>query len=114
MEPSTSSLQLEEFTSHQGDATVFYKILMMDGSAFVWAGTEANRLDSLTAAFMGRGGSTPSPAASVLLGPMGDGQLTQMAERLRTRVDLNLFLSINVSEELAPHVEERLVERFTV
>ena len=104
-------LQLEEFSSQAGNSTIYYQLLRLTGSVYVWVGTDRGLMAGLVAAAKPRVGS---PVVSTLLGSSSanDQQTVEMTRRLQQRTDLFILLSLNLpSDDLLAHVEERLVEK---
>lgn len=109
-----SNLNLQEFSSQQGDSTIYYQLLNLSGSVYIWVGTQQGNLASLVAALGSRIGP---PAVSTLLGPSGaqSHQASQLAQRLQRRSQRQVLLSVNLpSDDLIPHVEQRLLEELCV
>ena len=107
-------MNLREFHSQEGGITLYYQLLTLAGSVYIWVGTEEAKLGSLVAAFTPRVGP---PATSSLLGPVSEGsqRTTLMAQRLQERIQKHVLLSVNVpSDDLMLGVEQRLVEELCV
>ncbi|KAK3870944.1 hypothetical protein Pcinc_023879 [Petrolisthes cinctipes] len=114
MEGGAQGLNLQEFTSQHGDLTLYYQLVSLTGSVYIWVGTDQGNFGSLIAAMESRVGP---PALSTLLGPAGDQthSTSQLAERLQRRTKKHLLLSVNVpSDDLLPQVEQRLIEELCV
>lgn len=113
-ELTPNTMNLREFHSQEGGTTLYYQMLTLAGSVYIWVGTEEAKLGSLVAAFTPRVGP---PATSSLLGPVTEGsqRTTLMAQRLQERIKKHILLSVNVpSEDLMLGVEQRLVEELCV
>ncbi|KAG0717746.1 Proteasome assembly chaperone 4 [Chionoecetes opilio] len=113
-EITPNTMNIREFQSQEGPITLYYQLLSLAGSVYVWVGTEDAKLGSLVAAFTSRVGP---PATSSLLGPVGEGsqRVSSMAQRLQERVRKQVLLSVNVpSDELMVGVEQRLLEELCV
>lgn len=109
-----NTMNLREFRSQEGIVTLYYQLLTLAGSVYIWVGTEEARLGSLVAAFSPRVGP---PATSSLLGPATEGsqRIALMAQRLQERIQKQVLLSVNVpNEDLMLGVEQRLVEELCV
>ncbi|KAK8726417.1 hypothetical protein OTU49_010255 [Cherax quadricarinatus] len=114
MDELVPGLSLREFISQHGDLTIYYQLLTLTGSVYAWVGTEQGSMGGLVAAMVSRVGP---PAVSTLLGPSGAGshQTSQLAERLQKRAQKHVLLSMNLpSDDLIPHVEQRLLEELCV
>lgn len=114
MDEVVPGLNLREFISQHGDCTIYYQLLTLRGSVYAWVGKQQGNLGGLVAALGSRVGP---PAVSTLLGPSGAGshQASQLAERLQKRVQKPVLLSMNLpSDDLIPHVEQRLLEELCV
>lgn len=114
MDELTPSLSLQEFTSQHGDLTIYYQLLTLTGSVYAWVGMQQGNMGGLVAAL---GSSRGPPAVSTLLGPSAAGshQASQLAERLQRRAQKHVLLSMNLpSDDLIPHVEQRLLEELCV
>lgn len=111
---NSSNPRLEEFSSRVDDVTLFYQVLRLEESVFVWVGTEEGRLRGLVGAFESRLQGAP-PAVSTLLGSTADGgQLNSLAERLKMRTGQNVLLSVNLPDEaMSLHVEEQLISHLS-
>lgn len=109
-----SNLSLQEFVSNNGDFTIYYQLLNLTGSVYIWVGTEQGNLAGLVAALGSRVGPL---AASTLLGPLGaqSHEASQLAQRLQRRCKQQILLSVNLpTDDLIPHVEKRLLEELCV
>lgn len=106
---NSSRLRIDEFSSSIGDITLYYHVLHLEESVYVWIGTESGQMSSLIGAFHSRVDGAP-PAISNILGPINDGQSCHLAERLQHRIGKNIFLSANLPDEaLSLHAEEQLI-----
>lgn len=113
-EVAPNTMNLREFCSQEGGITLYYQLLNLAGSVYIWVGMEEAKLGSLVAAFTPRVGP---PATSSLLGPATEGtqRVNLMAQRLQERIKKHVLLSVNVpSEDLMLGVEQRLVEELCV
>lgn len=114
MDEIAPGLGLQEFCSQQGDSTIYYHLLNLSGSVYVWVGTEQGYLEGMVAAL----GSRLGPSAVTTLLGSSDAQSLQashLAERLQRRTQRHILLSLNLpSDELIPHVEQRLLEELCV
>lgn len=105
-----TNMRIQEFSSDNGDCTIYYHLLHMSGSVYAWVGTEQANMGSLVAAMATRIGP---PALTTLLGPssVGSHAWAQAAQRLHKRTGHQVLLSVNLpSDELLQHVEQRLLE----
>jgi len=105
-----SNMHVQEFCSDIGERTIYYHLLKMSGSVYVWVGTDQANMGSLVAALATRVGP---PASATLLGPSSvcSHAWSQVAQRLHSRTGQQVLLSVNLpSDGLLEHVEQRLLE----
>lgn len=111
-----SQFQLEEFTSSTESSLLYYQILQMSGSVYIWVGTEAGEQGSVVAAIAPRlsSGLGGCPTAT-LVGGANQDMGAACASRLQSKLQYPVILSLNIPEDLLllSHIENTLVKRLT-
>lgn len=109
-----SQFCIEEFKSEWESTLLYYHVLKMNNSAYVWVGTEAGEQGALIAALSARPGVDTDgvPATSLLRGNCQE-MASSSAVRLQSRLKYPILLSLDIPEAplLLEHVENILLQR---
>ena len=113
-ETECQPLHLEEYTSSYKSCVIYYHILRLAGSAYVWVGTEAGEQGSVVAALTSRVAGLSAPV-STLIGGATQEPSAACASRLQLKLGFPLVLSLNIADDqqLLEHTEKFLLEKLS-
>ncbi|GJQ08906.1 hypothetical protein GpartN1_g697.t1 [Galdieria partita] len=106
---TVSKLQRHQFQETINEDTVFFEILELRNSFYVWLGTETSLMKSLTVAFPVP--NTPQVISTKLFGP--EDVSKQLAERLALKFQCPFFISVGLdlqTTEASHLIEKKLFE----
>lgn len=106
---------LEEFTSESDSLVLYYHILRMQGSVYVWVGRETGEQDCLVAAIAARSGVPGTTPVSTLIGGSGQDMAATCAGRLQAKLKFPILLSLSIPEDVLvlEHVEKTILQRLS-
>ena len=110
-----SNFGLEEFSSDfDGDTTLFFHIVRMQSSAYVWVGTEAGNQGCLVGGSLPRIPVPGGSVSTVLLEGNSQDTALQSVQRLIKVLKFPIMLSLDIpdSQEMLLHVESTIIEKF--
>lgn len=110
-----SDFDLEEFSSEWESSVMYYHVLKMKGSYYVWVGTEVGEHKTLVTAQAARPGLSFSVPVSCLLSGNCQDMATASAVRLQAKLNCTVFLSLNIPEvpRLLDHVEKTILQKLS-
>ncbi|XP_072929148.1 proteasome assembly chaperone 4 [Hemitrygon akajei] len=104
----TGTLSMHDFSERLAGQSVYFHVLRMSGSFFLWVGT-APTLSNLAVAMSTR--FDPTPVSSLILGDTSDTTSNSLAQRLAKKTGKQVFISYNLpntNTNLLLEVENRI------
>ncbi|XP_062925459.1 proteasome assembly chaperone 4 isoform X2 [Mobula hypostoma] len=104
----SGSLSMHDFSERLAGQSVYFHVLRMSGSFFLWVGT-APTLSNLAVAMSTR--LDPTPVSSLILGDTSDTTPNSLAQRLAKKTGKQVFISYNLpntNTNLSLEVENRI------
>ncbi|XP_005095654.1 proteasome assembly chaperone 4 isoform X2 [Aplysia californica] len=110
---SPSQIAVSDFSEIILDKTVFFKVMRLTDSFFVWVGLEPH-LSNMAVAMPAKYGSVPS--CSLLFGNKSDLSSTSLAQKLAKKLSKQVFVSCTVpfDQHLSVLVEKRLAQELAL
>ncbi|XP_072139797.1 proteasome assembly chaperone 4 [Mobula birostris] len=104
----SGTLSTHDFSERLAGQSVYFHVLRMSGSFFLWVGT-APTLSNLAVAMSTR--FDPTPVSSLILGDTSDTTPNSLAQRLAKKTGKQVFISYNLpntNTNLSLEVENRI------
>lgn len=108
-----SEFHLDEFRSEYESQVFFYQVLHMQGSVYIWVGTETGEQGCVVASVAARQGVPGvAPTSTLICGPSQDAAAS-CAGRLQAKVHYPILLSLNIPDDFKAleHVERNILEK---
>ena len=110
-----SKFHLEEFSRTFKSQLVFFQLLHMQGSVYVWVGTNSGEQGSIVAAIATRADIGNINTATTLLGGNTEQMSINCASRLQAKLHYPIILSLNIPDDLQllENVERTILEKLS-